>query len=78
MSDLSAKLRKYAVNAKEWYDMDVEFLTEAADALEARDKTIAELREELLKSEYRADSLYRANMHMDRLLSQAQSKDKAE
>jgi len=55
-----------------------ELIEEAVKALEARDKTISELREELLKSEYRADSFYRANMDMDRLLSQAQSKDKAE
>lgn len=80
MSGLSAKLRKYAVNAKEWYDMDVEFLTQAADALEASDKTIEELCEALeeVAVGFVSEGYHLYAEDIRALISQAQSKDKAE
>lgn len=54
MSELPSKLRKYEVNAREWYDSDLPFLSEAADALEAKDQIITEL--VALAEEY-ADSI---------------------
>lgn len=44
MNDLPSKLRKYYINGKEWYGIEIDVLTEAAERIEAQNKIIVEMR----------------------------------
>lgn len=81
MSELPGKLRKYEVNAREWYDSELPFLSEAADALEAKDRLIAELAQalkaiELARTTDHTDDWVRATALSDDALSKAREATK--